>query len=168
MRTAVQLRPPHGPDRPRTRLLHGTHASILWVKLGPVVLFEPGELVAYELRFRRRTRLFVFRTLEVDDPLAATVPGVRPRVRLLFQLATLRRMQRARGLFAYLERTGRDASALSDDFYVRVGAVLGGRLPGQKVVLSLLREGSTAPAVKRDGSRTAHRPNALGRSPEGR
>jgi hypothetical protein len=145
MKTAVQLRHPQGPDRPRTRLFHGEHSSIVWVKLGPVVLFEPGELVAYELRFRRRSRLFVFRTLAVDDPLAATVPGVHPRVRLLFQVATPRRMQRARGLFAQLERTGRDASALPDDFYVRVGGVLAGRLPSPKALTSLLEDVCAAP-----------------------
>ena len=33
--------------------------------LGPVALFGPGNLVAYLLRFRRRPRLFVFRTLTV-------------------------------------------------------------------------------------------------------
>src|ERR1035438_2483377 len=35
-------------------------------------------------------------------------------------------------------RTGRDPSALPDIFYIRVGATLGGRLPGHKILLSLL------------------------------
>ena len=46
-------------------------------------LFGPGELVGYRIQYRRRTRVFVFRTLYADDPLAASVPGVRPRVHLL-------------------------------------------------------------------------------------
>jgi hypothetical protein len=138
MKTAVQLRRPSGPDRPRTKILHGHHCAILSGKLGPVALFDPGELVAYELRYRRHTRVFVFRTLEVDDRLAAWVPGVRPRVQLLFQMHTPKRIERVRGLFAYLARTGRDPSTLAEDFYVRVGAVLAGRLPSHKILLSLL------------------------------
>lgn len=39
---------------------------------------------------------------------------------------------------AYLARTGRDPSALADDFCVRVGVVLAGRLPAHKILLSLL------------------------------
>jgi hypothetical protein len=87
---------------------------------------------------RRRARVFVFRTLAVDDRLAATVPGVSPRVRLLFEVRTRGRIRRARGLFEYLLRMGRDPSALPDDFYVRVGAVLNGRLPAHKVLGALL------------------------------
>jgi hypothetical protein len=41
-------------------------------------------------------------------------------------------------LLAYLSRIGRDASLLSDGFYLRVGAALGGRLSKRQVVLSLL------------------------------
>jgi hypothetical protein len=106
--------------------------------LGPVAVFRSGEIVAYLLRGRRGPRLFVFRTLVVDDRLAAAVPGVRPRVRLLFQLRTPGRIRRARGLFAYLARTDREPSALADDFYVRVGLALAGRLSAHKILLSLL------------------------------
>ncbi len=51
--------------------------------------------------------LFVFRTLEVDDAFAVTVPGVRPRVQLLMELGTAGRIRLARSLFAFLLRTGR-------------------------------------------------------------
>ena len=44
---------------------------------------------------RRRPRLFVFRTLTVDDRLAATLPGVRPPVKLLLELRTKGRIRRA-------------------------------------------------------------------------
>jgi hypothetical protein len=139
MRTAVQLRPRTGDDEgPRTEVLGGTPSCMRLGALGPVALFESGEIVAYLLRCRRRVRVFVFRTLDVDDRLAATVPGVSPRVQLLLELRTAGRIRIARGLFAYLSRTGRDPSALPDAFYVRVGAVLGGRLPGHKVLRSLL------------------------------
>jgi hypothetical protein len=67
------------------------------------------------------------------------VPGVRPHVQLLLQLRTAGRIRLVRSLFAYLTRTGRDPSALPDVFYIRVGAMLGGRLPGHKVLLHLLR-----------------------------
>jgi hypothetical protein len=43
-----------------------------------------------------------------------------------------------RHLFRYLAKGGRDPRSLPDGFYVRVGVVLGGRLPAHKVLLSLL------------------------------
>ncbi len=60
-----------------------------------------------------------------------------------------------RRLFAYV-RTGRHPSALPDTFYTRLGAMLGGRLPGHKILLSLLaaehpwraRESSAASKAK--------------------
>jgi hypothetical protein len=79
------------------------------------------------------------RSFTVDERLAATIPGVRPRVRFLLRLRIPRRIRRARGLFAYLVRTERDPSALSDVFYVRVGFALAGRLHAHKMLLSLLR-----------------------------
>ena len=79
---------------------------------------------------------------EIATP-AATVPGVSPRVRLLLELYTALRIRRSRALFAYLARTRRDPSALTDGFYVRVGVALAGRLPEPKILRSFL---STPPA----------------------
>ncbi|HLK40937.1 MAG TPA: hypothetical protein VKU41_29505 [Polyangiaceae bacterium] len=139
MKTVVQLRrPTGGGDALRCELVHGGPTAIVAGKLGPVAVFEPGQVVALSLRRGRRERLFVFRTLAVDDRLAASVPGVQPRVRLLFHFHTALRLRRGRGLFAYLARTGRDPSALPDVFYFRVSAVLGGRRLQHKVLLSLL------------------------------
>jgi len=139
MKTAVQLRTSVGAERPRAELLFGTPCDLGEGRLGPVARFESGEVVAYQIRSRRRRRVFVFRTLEVDDAFAVDVPGVRPHVQLLLQLRTAGRIRLVRSLFAYLTRTGRDPSALPDVFYIRVGAMLGGRLPGHKVLLHLLR-----------------------------
>jgi hypothetical protein len=138
MNTAVQLRLRAGDDGPRSELLGGAPSATVAGALGPVALFGSGAIVAYRLGGGRRSRLFVFRTLEVDDRLAASVPGVSPRVRLLLHLRTVGRIRRARGLFAYLARTRRDPSSLPDAFYLRVGAVLAGRLPAHKVLPSLL------------------------------
>jgi hypothetical protein len=138
MKTAVQLRTLAGAERPRAELFLGTPCDLGEGALGPVARFEPGELVAYQIRSRRRRRLFVFRTLEVDDALAVAVPGVRPRVQLLMELHTEGRIRLVRSLFAYLTRTGWDPSALPDAFYTRVGAMLGGRLPGHKILPLLL------------------------------
>jgi hypothetical protein len=138
MKTAVQLRTLAGDERPRAELLFGTPCDLSEGTLGPVARFESGDVVAYLIRSRRRRRLFVFRTLEVDDAFAVAVPGVRPRVQLLMQLGTAGRIRLARSLFAYLLRTGRDPSALPDVFYVRVAAALGGRLPGHKILRLLL------------------------------
>jgi hypothetical protein len=139
MRTAVQLRTLAGDDWPRAELLFGAPCDLKEGTLGPVARFESGEVVAYEIRSRRRRRLFVFRTLVVDDISAVAVPGVRPRVQLLMELRTAGRIRLVKSLFAYLVRTGRDPSALPDIFYTRVGAMLGGRLPAHKVLLQFLR-----------------------------
>jgi hypothetical protein len=138
MKTAVQLRTLAGDDQPRAELLFGPPCDVGEGRLGPVACFESGEVVAYQVRSRRRRRLFVFRTLEVDDALAVAVPGVCPRVQLLMELRTAGRIRLVRSLFGYLTRTGWDPSALPDAFYTRVGAMLGGRLPGHKILPSLL------------------------------
>jgi hypothetical protein len=72
-------------------------------------------------------------------------------VRLLFQMHTTKRIQRVRGLFAYLAQTGRDPSALAEGFYVRVGVVLGGRLPLHKILRTLLLSHERAASGTRGG-----------------
>ena len=136
MNTVVQLRQ-SGGDAPRCELVYGTPHAQVTGKLGAVALFSSHELVAYRIRYRRKTRLFVFKTLEVDDHLAARLPGVSPRVRLLFDVRTSGRARLVRGLFAYLARA-HDPSVLPESFYVRVGIALGGRLPAHKILPSLL------------------------------
>jgi hypothetical protein len=59
-------------------------------------------------------------------------------VRLLFEVHSLGRVRLARKLFAYLAKTGRNPSGLSDAFYARIGAAAGGRLPRHKILLPLL------------------------------
>jgi hypothetical protein len=139
MNTVLQVREGHG-DALRCDLLWGEPREVLAGPIGPILVFGPGEIVAYVLRTRRRRHLYVFRSLEVDDPLAAAVPGVRPRVQLLLDFVSAGRMRLVRGLFAYLVKTGRSPSALPDDVYVRVSSVLSGRLPGHKILRSLLRD----------------------------
>jgi hypothetical protein len=149
MKTSVQLRRNGSANLPRSDLLGGTPSAIVTGCLGPVALFDACQLVAYRIRYRRRTRLFVFRTLEVDDHLAARVPGVQPRVQLLLNLHTSGRGRLVCGLFAYLARMHRHPSSLPDAFYLRVGAALGGRLPEHKILVSLLlrsTEGTTPAA----------------------
>jgi hypothetical protein len=139
MNTALQLRDGRG-DAPRCELLWGEPIEVLAGPLGPILVFRPGAIVAYVLHSRQRRHLYVLRTLDVDDPLAASVPGVRPHVQLLLDLVSAGRARLVRGLFAYLVKTGRSPSALPDDVYVRVGAVLSGHLPGRKILRSLLRD----------------------------
>jgi hypothetical protein len=138
MNTAVQLRPIAALDRPRCDLVHGEPHELVAGELGRIALFGPGQLVAYRLQHRRHSRLFVFRTLDVADRLAARVPGVRPSVQLLLELRSNGRVRLARKLFAYLAKKGPNPSGLSNAFYARVGAAAGGRLPGHKILLSLL------------------------------
>jgi hypothetical protein len=147
MKTAVQLRHPAGNVHPRAELLSGTPCAVISTALGPVALIGPGEGVAYRIRYRRRTRVFVFRALDVDDPLAASVPGVRQHVELLLELGTRGRTRLVRGRSAYLAKNAHDPSSLPDAFYVRVGVVLAGRLPTHKILVSLLAQSTSAPAV---------------------
>ena len=137
MKTAVQLRDAAG-DSPRCELLHGAPCETVAGTHGAVALFGPGEVVAYLLRHRRRPQLYVFRTLEVPDRLAASVPGVRPGVQLLIHLSTEGRVRFARGVFSYLLKSGREPSRLTDAFYLRISAAAAGRLPARRILLSLL------------------------------
>jgi hypothetical protein len=150
MKTALQLRDGQG-DGPRCELLWGEPLEALAGPLGPILVFGPGAIVAYVLQSRRRRHLYVFRTLEVDDPLAASVPCVRPRVQLLLDLVSAGRVRLVRGLFAYLTRTCRAPSALPDAFYVRVNAALSGRLPGRKILVALLNASTESVRVGTSG-----------------
>jgi len=139
--TAVQLR----ESRPACALVYGVPVAMAATRRGPVALFRPGALVAYGLQSAARRRLFVFRTLVVDDRLAASVPGVHPRVQLLLDVHTPDRIRRMRRLFAFLDRHGWSPADLSDGFYCRVGCALGGRLPNHTILVALLRQ-ERAPA----------------------
>jgi hypothetical protein len=138
MNTAVQLRPIGARELPRCDLVSGAPHALVAGELGPIALFGPGQLVAFRVRHLRSARLYVFRTLHTNEALTSNVTGVRPRVQLLIHLRSARRVRLARRLFAYLARTVHDPSALSDAFYVRVAAALGGRLPALKILLSLV------------------------------
>jgi hypothetical protein len=143
MKTAVQLRQLSGDGQPKSDLICGVPSSVVTGVRGPVVLFDADQIVGYRIRYQRRMRLFVFRTLEVDDRLAASVPGVKPHVQLLLEVATIGRARLVRGLFAYLAKHTEDPSGLPDDFYVRVAFVLGGRLPAHKILVSLLKQSAS-------------------------
>jgi len=160
MNTAVQLR--RTGAEVRSGLLYGTPMKTVAGTLGPVALFSSGELVAYRIRHHRRTRVFVFRTLDVDDRLAASLPGVRPRVRLLLEVRTAGRARLVRGLLAYLVKTRHDPCRLPDGFYVRVGVALAGRLPAHKILLSLLSSslGPDPPGASRRKSCAGPQPTA--------
>jgi hypothetical protein len=142
MNTAVQLRPIAAPELPRCDLVYGEPHELVAGELGRIALFGPGELVAYRLRRRRQQRIFVFRTLATNDPLATSVPGVRPGVLLLLALRATGHVRRARSLFAYLRSNLIEPAKLPDAFFARVGAALGGRLPSHKILPSLLQRQS--------------------------
>ena len=110
MKTAVQLRQQSGDGQPKSDLICGVPSSVVTGTLGPVALFDADQIAAYRIRYHRRTRLFVFRTLVVDDRLAASVPGVKPHVQLLLQVHSSGRARLVRELFAYLARTNREPS----------------------------------------------------------
>ena len=150
MNTVLQIHERHG-DAARCELLWGEPLEVLAGAGGPILVFGPGAIVAYVLHARRLRHVYVFRSLEVDDPLAASVPGVRPRVQLLLDSVSAGRVRLVRGLFAYLTRTGRAPSDLHDAFYVRVSAALSGRLPGRKILVALLNASIESPHLRANG-----------------
>ncbi len=136
MRTAVQLRT---GDLLRCELLHGEPSTLSAAALGPVALFEADRIVAYKVASRRRLNLFVFRTLVVDDRMAAAVPGVHPRVRLLIHAQAAGAIEQLRRLFAHVAKQGLEAARLPDVFYRRVGHAVCRRRPTQAPLRGLLR-----------------------------
>ena len=136
MRTAVQLR---STGTLRCELLHAEPAAVVSGALGPIVVVAPDRIVAYQIRTRRGPSVFVFRTLTVDDAMAAWVPGVQPHVRLLVHVRSVLRARRVQRLLAYLVKRGPSPSLLSDGFYLRVSHMLGGRAVQQRQLLALVR-----------------------------
>lgn len=120
-----------------TRLVHGSVLSQEPSRTGRVVTIAPGEIVFYALQARRE-RCFVFRTLRTTELCASSVPGVSPPVRLLLQTSTRGRLLKLEALLGHLARIGRSPSSLSDAFYLRLHALLDGRLPRTKVLRTLL------------------------------
>jgi len=141
VKTAVQLRSDGSqPGDLACELGCGKPHAVTAGARGPVALFEAGEIVAYLVRSRSGGVLFVFRTLSVDDPWAARVPGVHPRVRLLLHVRSATRMRAMKRLFAHLDRHALRPSDLSDGFYVRVSHAVGGRTDQARLRALLRRE----------------------------
>lgn len=118
-------------------LLHGAAIERRPHPRGAVLVLPPGQIALYCLR-TVKYRCFLFRTLGAPEELSSEVPGVSPRVRLLLQTQTLGRLARLQELLRYLARTGLQPSSLSDAFYLRLNAILNGRLPKGKALRSLL------------------------------
>jgi hypothetical protein len=137
VKTAVQLR---SGSVVRCELVYGDPASTASGALGPVALFGPDEVVAYAIQTSSGRRLFVFRTLAVDDSWAARVPGVHPRVRLLVHSRSAMRVRAMQRLLGYIAKRALCPSHLSDAFYVRVSHALGGRTDQARLRLLLRRE----------------------------
>ncbi len=152
MNTVLQIRDRQG-DAARCELLWGEPYEVLSGPGGSILVFGPDAIVAYVLHAQSRRHLYVFRSLDVDDALAASVPGVRPRVRLLLDSVSAGRVRLVRGLFAYLTKTGRAPSDLPDAFYVRVSAALSGRLPRHKILVALLDASTESPDARASGQR---------------
>lgn len=136
--TAVQLHSAQELKGSVCELVHGVPQETITGKRGPIALFTPEKIVAYLIEGGIAPRLFVFRTLGVPEAMEAQVPGVQPGVRLLLAVETKGRIERVRRLFAFFDRDHRDPSDLGDLFFLRVSHLLGGRLPAQRVLQSLL------------------------------
>lgn len=100
---------------------------------------SPGQLVVFRLETSQRLRLFAFRTLAAGAAAGgALLPAVRPRVDLLLSTRTLLAASRVQNLLLYLRRKDIDANRLSDEFWLKLGVVLSGRLRNRNVLRDLL------------------------------
>ncbi|TQF13422.1 hypothetical protein FJV41_23825 [Myxococcus llanfairpwllgwyngyllgogerychwyrndrobwllllantysiliogogogochensis] len=106
---------------------------------GPIALFGANAIVGYLVVQKHRPRCWVLRTWTVGaEGELLHIPGVYPDVTKLIEVNTWGRVDRLRSLFEYLKREGVTVEQLPDSFFLRVAAVLGGRLPSAKVLPSLL------------------------------
>jgi hypothetical protein len=128
-----------------TSLLLGTAVATRPHPRGQVALLAPGELALYFVR-ASRARAFLFRTLAAPEPITTLVPGVSEPVRLLVETASLDRSSKLARALRYLRAKGRNPSALSDDFYLRIHALLDGKLPRHKILHHLLADEDVASA----------------------
>lgn len=122
-----------------SRILYGNAVEQRPHPRGAVALVPPGEIVVYSFR-AKKPRTFAFRTLASPDIVTSTVVGVSPGVRLLVHAQSAGRLRRLEELLGYLQRLGLAPSSLSDLFYLRLHAVLSGRLPRGKLLGSLLAD----------------------------
>jgi hypothetical protein len=120
-------------------LIHGAAIERRQHPRGAVLVLPPGQIALYCLR-TVKCRAFLFRTLAHPELISSEVPGVSPRVRLLLQTQTLGRLARLQELFRYLATEDLQPSFLSDRFYLRLNAILCGKLPKAKILRSLLAE----------------------------
>ena len=121
MLTAVQLRK---HPNVTAQLVAGSPIR----QLDQVALFGPEQLVAYMIEGVQHTLTLVFKTLHTADPLGAKLPGVHPRVSLLLEARGSLAASRLRNLFRYLSKRGLRPEDLSEDFWVRLDAVLSGQV----------------------------------------
>jgi hypothetical protein len=104
----------------------------------PVASFEPSRLVLYMLETLRRPRVFALRTLPGAAPKGAILPGVSRAVDLLFATRTRSAAARVRNMLLYFQRRQIEPSKLSEDFWLRLGVLLNGRLRSGPHLPSLL------------------------------
>ena len=135
MLTSIQLR----EHAPACQVVYGRPLREESGPSGRAAVFGAGRLVAYRVDSGARVALFLFRTRESVAPDAPIVPGVEPGVDLLLTVRSRGRIALVLRMLRYLERSGEDPEAMSDAFYVRAGVVLGGRITGRNVLLSLVR-----------------------------
>jgi hypothetical protein len=95
-----------------------------------IAVFGPDQIVAYSPGSGSLAQLLVFRTLPSTARAGADkLPGVYPRARLLVEVRGACRVNLLRRTFSYLARAGIHPERLSLGFWVRLDALLSGRVP---------------------------------------
>lgn len=118
-----------------SKVLFGPQASSRNEAGEPIACVQPGTIVVYCIA-TTRPHTFVFRTGPAS--LRISLFGVSQPVTLLIETRTSGRHAKLGELFAFLERRSILASTLPDSLYLRLGALLNGRLPRMKVLQHLV------------------------------
>ena len=104
---------------------------------GPIHLFEPETLVAYELTVGTRGFGFVFRTLAQPDRFACALAGVRPGVRLLISAVGTGQLARLNDFLRVVDRPAGSLQQVTDEFLLRAGSCIFSRRSIAQVVAAL-------------------------------
>lgn len=108
----------------RSRLIYGAPVARSQGRRGPVALFLPGKLVAYELEIGRRNYAFLFRTIARSELTSCVLAGVRPDVRLLISAVGARQVGRLKEFLALVDSFGYGSPSLSDEPLLRTARSL--------------------------------------------
>ena len=104
------------------------------------IVHMPASRVGVYCICGRRPLTVVFRTVAGPEHGLQRIAGISMPVRRLLYTRTRARFSKVCSLFRYLVESDKNPCSMSDGFYLRVGALLAGRLPRIAVLESLVSD----------------------------